>query len=290
MYDAIPKSWELYKEKLSRWKQGHLLTDLRITWLSPPGVDPITHVNNGTDQPAPAWHQNVRAEAFIICSQTCDLGATPPGDAHPFVLVAPLITHSRIKGGGLAKLAQAGKVQYLFPTLSPDPKSPERAWLADLRLIMPLSKSLLLQREPIEGFACEADSLAFGETLAQKFRRAALHENLSEALPAALKDFVQSKIPRSSAFTKVEQVRLMVLDRDRLNPGRAQLYVYADDELNEDERAVWAQFTPIAARVLSVANIAFAGIAHTSANKQNAATYRQTVPVRCNLLGHTRYP
>ena len=47
--------------------------------------------------------------------------------------------------------------------------------------------------------------------LRRSSRRAALHENLSEALPAALKDFVQSKIPRSSAFTKVEQVRLMVL-------------------------------------------------------------------------------
>ena len=55
VYAALPESWETYKEQLSRWKQGHLLTDLQLTWLGPPGVDLVTHINNKEDTIAPAW-------------------------------------------------------------------------------------------------------------------------------------------------------------------------------------------------------------------------------------------
>ena len=54
------------------------------------------------------------------------------------------------------------------------------------------------------------------------------------------------------AFTKVEQIRLLILDGDRLHPTRAQLLVLTDGTgLDEDERQVWSGFQYRAAALFS---------------------------------------
>ncbi len=114
-------------------------------------------------------------------------------------------------------------------------------WYADLRLLVPISKALLIERVPAEGFVTEAESLAFGEILAQKFRRPALHEHLSEAVPKVVTDFVRSSGKAKQCFVKVEQVRLLVTLGDRLNPERAQLLVLTSGgQLSEEEQMGWS--------------------------------------------------
>jgi len=318
IYDALPSDWSQHQTLLARWKQGDLVHDVPLTWLTAPGEDPVTGVVNDCDEVRPAFDRSLRLTA-IICSQTCDLGATPPGDSHPFVFLAPLVHESSIPATEDKKLARNGKIGYLVRTLPPptpaardelqedEPRvdgthedteqSPTRrparqeAWFADLRLIFPASKALLLSREPSPGFADEAASLAFAETLALKFKRAALNEALSEALPQSLRKFVQDNGHRRQEFAKVEQVRLLILNGDRLHPDRATLYVLTDGvALSDEERETWMRFQQSTETLLSGHGIALAPMVHVDVNALSAAKYRVSVPVRCDLLGPVQWP
>jgi hypothetical protein len=289
-----------------------------LTWLAAPGEDPVTGVGNDRDEVRPAFDRSLRVTA-IICSQTCDLGATPPGDSHPFVLLAPLVHESSIPTTADRRLARSGKIGYLVRTLPPPtpeawdesqedesrvdgtPEDTEQlparrparqeAWFADLRLIFPASKALLLSREPLPGFADEAASLAFAETLALKFRRAALNEVLSEALPQSLRKFVQDNGHRRQEFAKVEQVRILILGGDRLRPDRATLYVLTDGvALTDEERETWTRFQQATETLFSGHGIALAAMVHADVNALSAAKYRESVPVRCDLLGPVHWP
>ena len=316
-YDVLLADWSQHEASLSRWKQGDLVQDIPLTWITAPAEDPVTGVVNNSDAARPISDSSLKVTA-IICTQTCDLGATSPGDAHPFVLLAPLIHESSLPSGAAVKLALTGKSGYLVQTLPPpdsgtrdgsevdaqptgaspsteqsSPPRPARrkAWFADLRLIFPISKALLLSREPAHGFADERASLTFAETLAQKFRRAALNEVLSEALPQALKKFVQENGHRKQAFAKVEQVRLVILGGERLFPTRATLFVLTDGmELNEEERVPWTRFQESTESLFSGHGITLGPMLHADVSRLSATKYRQSVPVRCDLLGSVHWP
>ena len=317
--------WADHVDVLAQWKQGHLVSGLPLTWIAPPGVDPVTGLDLTEDSAGPVWAE----ESFdaIICSQTCDIGATPPGDQHPTVLVAPLVHESGLSSNSRRKLAADGKLGYLVQVLPADktarqnllaaatsqtvadpPSDPNpeplalrgvratprgHRWFADLRLLVPISKGMLLDRQPLDGFTSEAESLAFGEILAQKFRRPATHEALSEALPEMLKSFIQSSAGGANrqCFAKVEQVRLWILDGDRLNPQRAQLLVLTDKgALDQGEQDQWAGLNQKASELFRQHDIDYAPLVHWDVNAMPASVYRQTVPIRCPLLGHTRWP
>jgi hypothetical protein len=303
IYDAVPTDWSEHMASLARWKQSDLVPNVPLTWLTIPGSDPITGIGNDRDEVRPVFDRNLKVTA-IICSQTCDLGATAPGDSHPFVLLAPLVPSSSIPKPADRKLAIEGKIGYLVKTLPPpvpdklelnDPShdeasSPSRGgretWYADLRLIFPASKALLLQGNPLQGFPTERERLAFAETLALKFRRAALDEALSEKLPRALQRFVKDNGHRKQEFAKVEQVRLLILSGDRLLPDRAQLYVLTDGvTLSDAEQETWTRFQQTADELLAAAEIVLGPMVHSDVNKLSAAKYRVSVPVRCELLG-----
>jgi hypothetical protein len=309
IYDAVPDDWTEFRESLGRWKQGDLVADVPPTWLTGPGEDVITGASNDRPEILPLIDPDVRVTA-VICTQTCDLGGTPPGSAQPFVLLAPLVHESCIPTRADRTLARQGKIGHLVRTHSPAGEKvvatddtqaaetiadqiaeAEEFWYADLRLIFPASKALLLDRDPAQGFDGEADSLAFGEILAQKFRRAALNEVLSEDLPKELRKFVKDNGHRKPCFASVEQVRLITHEGTRLLPARATLLVLTDGlALTDDERAVWTRFQKGAERLFTRHNIRLGPMLHADVNKLSAARYRESVPVRCDLLGSVNWP
>lgn len=317
--------WSPHLESLGQRKQGHLVRHLPLAWIAATGWDPLTGLELDPElgEVAPQWPEGTFDA--VICSQTCDLGGGPPGDQHPMFLVAPLVHESGLGSNARRTFAAAGKLGYLIPVLPADPdllgalvaageeNAQRRAektgelrpfelttvrdtpkghrWYADLRLLVPVSKNVLLSRDPIDGFLTEAESLGFAETMAQKFRRAALHEALSEQLPAALEAFIRGNNPNSQCFAKVEQVRLDIREGDRLYPKRAQLVVLSTrGDLTDEEIAVWEKFNPKAKEVLAAAGIDSAPIVHYDVNNLDAPSYRIMAPVRCPLLGHTRWP
>lgn len=329
-------AWQEHEESLSRWRQGHLVAGLPLAWVAPAGLDPFTGLCTD-DAPGPVWPMG--AFDAVICSQTCDLGASPPGDQHPWVLVAPLVHESGLGSNTRRNAAATGKLGYLVQVLpagdddrrllitasgsrkatakagaGAQPKAgggtpgagddaqqsrlnsvrdspPGFRWYADLRLLVPVSKALLLSREPVDGFVTEQESLSFGEVLAQKIRRPALDVSLSEKLPRLLTEFVRNSGAKRQCFAKVEQVRLHVLRGDRLNPGRAQLLVLTNSgALDEPEQEVWSALNAKADTMCKQHGLEYAPLVHYDVTRLTADLYRKSVPVRCDLLGHTRWP
>ncbi len=320
---------------LGRWKQTDLLTGIPLTWIAPAEVDSVTGIDPGLEEPAigPIWLEDTFDA--IVCSQTCDLGAGPPGNNHPVILVAPLISEDDL--GSSKRRADAGKgilshlvrvlpfdtdarcaaiaaahedrrfragkkngihadrvtaeqVMELGPLSVADIPRGHR-WYADLRILVPVSKALLIDRDPISGFLTEDESLTFGEVLAQKFRRPALHEALSEDLPKVLETYVQNAGHTTNPFAKVDEVRLNIMAGDRLNPLRGQLIVLTENgELTSEEQAAWTGLNKKASQLFATHNITYANLVHYDISDMRAALYRKTVPVRCRYLGHSRRP
>ncbi len=238
----------------------------------------------------------------IITSQTCDVGGTPPGSLHSFVQMAPLVRGDQLSKG-VRNLAREGKLGYLVAVSSPYPvpvtvnedgsvrrPPPEQEWFADLRLQFPMSKALLLEREPLEGFTDEDGYLRFAEVLSYKAWRPALHSALSEDLPALMEKFVKENNAKQQCFVKVDEVRVLFLEGDRLRPKRAAFYVLTDGvDLSAEEQEVWARFLSQASQLLKEHGITAGPPIHTDVNSLSAAKYRASVHVPCPVLGPGRY-
>lgn len=299
---AADVEWALHAEKLARWQQGHLLNDVPVVWLGPAGLDQITGVENARDDLAPVFDPSTAGPA-IITTQTCDLGGLPPGSLHPFFQVSPLVRGDRI-AGSIRSLARQGRVGYLVPVQSPFSAKPvlnedgterrpgpDQEWYADLRVQVPVSKAVLLDRDPIAGFADEGGYLAFAELLAFRWFRPALHGGLSEDLPMLLTKFVKDKGgAKQQCFAKVEQMRVVFLGGDRLRPTRASFYVLTDGlNLDEQEREVWARFQTEAATMLKRHGVMVGPLLHCDVSELSASKYRESVHIYCDQLGPGRF-
>ena len=308
--DAIADGayWDSYADDIDAFKQGDMVASVPLSWIAPPGIDPLTGIDSHEADAGPVVAEN--NGPAIICSQTCDLGTSAPGNKHPLMLLAPVIQESAITSKAQLKLAADGRLDYLIPVLPPDastrarlgidtdpgPASAHAAcgkgdrWFADLRMLMPASKALLIGVSPMPGFVTEDEQLRFAEYIAQKVRRPALDERLSEALPKLLRQYVSGIGKNKQAVVKVEQVRLHITDGSRLMPSRAQLFVLTDGlELTEDEQDQWAPLNRALGEEFAQAGLTYAPLIHVDVQRMTAATYRETVPVRCDLLGAPRW-
>jgi hypothetical protein len=83
----------------------------------------------------------------------------------------------------------------------------------------------------------------------------------------------------------------LILGGDRLRPDRATLYVLTDGvALTDEERETWTRFQQATETLFSGHGIALAAMVHADVNALSAAKYRESVPVRCDLLGPVHWP
>lgn len=301
---AAGVDWGRHADALARWRQGHLVDKIPVSWMAPPGVDPMTGQDHELGKVAPFFLED--GIPALVCTQTCDLGGKPPGSHHPFVQVAPLV-HGSLLDNGVRKLAGNWQVGYLVPVNSPfseapadEPvadasksrrKQPPHEWFADLRLITPVSKALLLDRTPVEGFGSEELYQIFAETLGYKFRRPALHDALSEIIPDALDTWVKKQGKSKTYIANVEHVRVLVLEGTALTPTRAQFFVITNGiELTEADVEAWQRFQAIAADSLRPHDITVGPIRCTDISGMKADLYRRSTPVPSDLLNAPGFP
>lgn len=289
--DVVPKDPTEFDPALDSWQQGDLVLEVPLTWLAPEGEDPLTGVTAYGSGISPIKHDELRAAAAIICTQTCDLGPASPGDKHPFFLVAPVVHMDTLQSKGTARRALEGRVTYLFPVSSPiheereeESRGQQKQWFADFRLMMAASKTLLIGRDRLPGFVNELDRLHFSETLAFKFRRPALHPVLSEDLPQIIDGFVRSQGPTNRAFAKTEQVRLFVTEGTHLNPTSAHIFIITRQDLTETEEDFWRRWEKLAIPVLRAQGIELAPTLFESPETMSASLYRTSNPLRIESL------
>lgn len=272
---------------LEDWRQGDLLTDVPMTWLLPQGEDQLTGATNPANHEAPVVSSDLIIPGAVVASQTCDIAFSPPGDKHPFVLLAPLVCETSLSKGMLSS-AKSGRLGYLVKVTPSMQRFTERSWFADLRLLVPISKSLLLDRSPTRAFASQEETLRFAEFLGNKFRRPSVHSALSEELRDCLDAVIKGNGANKPTFTKVEQVRMHV-SGDRLSPDRVQLFVLELSPLTDAEKATWDTWEPKAKAILSPYGIKLAPTVFVSPHDMRAAQYRETVPLQLRHLRSEPY-
>lgn len=283
-----PKEGPLYdwRAELDQWQQGHIVGPYPATWLTPVGIDDITGQSTAATETKPFYSPKVSGW-FILVSQTCDIGATDTGGKQPFALVAPLRPPTAYSSSN-RRLANAYQIPYLFPTLSPDEDKKDETWFADLRLMVPISKALLLKGKPIRGLR-ENDALKFAATIAHKFSRPALQDVLAVALPESIDKHILETKRRSSAYTQTEHVRLVVTLDQRLEAESVYLMVLGKVALTQDEQAQWRLWEPKGQAVLTPHGIELGPILFTTPETCPASLYRAAAPLRIDNLTNVHW-
>jgi len=109
----------------------------------------------------------------IITTQSCDLTEEGrPVLRQPWLAVAPVIE--------VAADSSLRDRDYIYPLAPPSLEGGE--WAADLRIEIPLEKSILVGRTPIDAFPDEAGAVAFANYLARRRGRPALASVFHEVL------------------------------------------------------------------------------------------------------------
>lgn len=300
-----------FTDGLAEWRQGDLIRDIGLFWAGTED-DPLTGlqvpVSPGHRWPVVAW-DGVAArpadepaataadqpdgpplvpEWGIITSQTCDVVATGPGARHPTVQVSPLLD---LTGADPNKVT--GIRRHMNVDLAPVSTVPGGgSWAADLRISLPVSKAVLLQQERHHGFDDPAGAHAFAERVAGKFRRAALHDQLSVGLAAGLEQAVKQAKKAGAVWPdEIEQFRLLVTRGDRLHPKNvAVLAVTLADKLSPEEMEPLRKWrNQERRRLLRVSDIQLDPVRFRSVDRVGARDYRASDWLRITELGQQTF-
>lgn len=303
--DGLLPEWTVEMvEALDAWQQGDLLRGSPLFWLAPAGADPVIGLGESTgqdradgDSPPAAREEGAGAEGsplaldagtedggwFAITSQTCDVAAAGPGGRHPVVSVSPVY---RMPNGTspdrLTRIAQGAVVDLVRVTAPPG----DGFYVVDLRVSLPVSKGLLLERSPIAAWLDEEDRLDFAEAVARKARRPALADVISKDMVDSLNTYIGTTSKQSPEWReKVSQVRLRISGGSRLRPTSVSLVVCCDAKLTVEERSLWRSWQKQGKRLLAQAGIALEPQLIQTMDELTARLYKDSVPLNLPALG-----
>jgi hypothetical protein len=193
--------------------------------LSPFGATTETAQDADGPQQREFDFMEVESEYGVITTQSCDLSEEGV-PAQPCFQACPVIRHE-VDGSSLP--------EYLAPLDPPD--LPEGNWAADLRLEVPLEKSVLVGRRPIAGFPNEDGYLDFARRLGRRKERPAVSSELVDAVAKTLKRR-KSNTPSFKRMMRdhVRAVRLAIDEGPRLNPTIARVHFIGVGPLPDDVR------------------------------------------------------
>lgn len=275
--NLVPSEWNAEAvEALDRWKQGDIFPGLPLAWTALPGLDAITGIEQSSaddemitmDTPGRPWG--------VVTSQTCDIAATGPGRLHPFIQASPVISAAEVTNEAALTIAR-GEIGYLAPLYPP---SLDGLYIADLRISVAVSKSVLLSQEPVEGFGSEASALEFATRLAIKYERPAVHGFISETMIGVIRQHIRGtrKQHNTSWWTPVYEVRAAATPT-RLQPTRVDIHVIGKRELSPAEQYEWLapvnEMRTLAAKLSP--KIEVANPVHWTTANLTAAVYRSSV-------------
>lgn len=275
---------------LDRWRQGHLIqADLGV-WLAAGNAMDLATGYDLSNEPAGLHAMTAEMSDtgyMAVISQTCDIAAEGPGKRHPFVQVCPVRDVGQVFDEDKIQQLREGKlVEYVYLTNPPI----DGVLAVDLRVSMPVSKGLLIGRNPIVGFDNEREELDLGARVAAKIERPALHDYLSRILPKDLDKFLD-KAKRSQEWCdEVEQLRLE-LDGDRLAPKRVRLIVVTDTNFNRfiNRKGPLRDRWKTHKKPLREAGIAQEPILFRHIDQMPISQYRESIPLDVPALGRGRF-
>lgn len=241
------------KRALNAWQQGDLVRDIGLFWAGTEDVDELTGLaaepTTGHRWPVVPWdgvlataadsdagpadaHQSATGWA-IITSQTCDVVADGPGQRHPTVQVSPLQNIAHLEKSKILEIQRGEKSDFVHVPDVPDPGT----WAADLRISLPVSKAVLLRQDRVPGFADASGAMQFAERVAAKYRRPALHDEITGGLVNGLRALVDQARAAGALWPDlIEQFRLEISDGDRLKPRNVRILAVTLDDLTAEDK------------------------------------------------------
>lgn len=281
LLDAVtPQEWTReQRDLLERWRQGVLLPSCPpLLWAAPAGLDVVTGLQTAPGQAAQQWPSE--AKHAIMTSQTCDIMGAGPGARFACVQVSPVLEVVGVDDDRWRRLCafeMEDRVGLSPPGLS-------GRWLADLRLSFPLSKAVLLGCAPMRAFAGEAGELTFGEHLARRAGRPALHDFITGTIAPELDRTIAACKTGTAWWSRVCEVRVFI-DGSRLAPTTVTLHVLVDSgRLEGDERDRWVTLSQSFAARAREHGIKVTAPWIQSLDECKAVEYRRSVPLNLPAL------
>lgn len=233
------------KSHLDQFRQGHVITDI-----------PVFFANLGADD---LWNQPRR----LISTGSPEIVAEPDGVVHraivltqgcdivrpntPWVTVAPVYDATKRLNPGQRGSAKGGQTWHLVHITAS--WADDGFWVADLRLELPVEKTLLLARTPLDGFRDEVGYGQFAERLGARKMRADVPNDVLDHVRAPLFEAVRLRADRGISLNEgVREIRIQ-LD-DPFKPARVVVFVVANDGASldiEEWEAVISEIYPHAA-------------------------------------------
>lgn len=274
------EDWAKLRSSLKNWEQGDLLEGIPLTWIAPSGSDVITGLSSVEKEEFPYVAQELTPTHVIITTQTCDLLGKGPGTKRAFVQVSPVYP-AALYGQGQQASGQNRQIVYLFPL-----RVGGTPHFADLRLSVPMAKSILIGRQPIRsGFDVE-DAWQFAETVAHLYRRPALPDAVSEVLKSAVSRFIEAQGKSSPEIREIEQVRVLIGKKSfRSTSIPIELLVFGRTSAPDASmKGPWlSQLNDFGGAVKPDYNLT--GLRFTSPDDCSAKNYRNSFPLHLPSLG-----
>jgi hypothetical protein len=219
-------------EALRRFKQGDLIRRPPFFYGVSSGsrIWGVAEEEDGADDPAndgshvDELHPEESPEFGIITTQTCDL-SEQGRPTQPWFQVSPVY---RLEGQSEEQERLLSKA-YTAELTGPD--LPDGRWVADLRIEVPLEKTVLVGRHPIAGFATEQEADDFGRRLGVRRARAALADELVKAVIRLIGKRKRNNRARAAAvWSEIYKLGLQIEEGSRMKPTAVRLHVISAGE------------------------------------------------------------
>ncbi|MFD4787768.1 hypothetical protein ACFWN1_12100 [Streptomyces sp. NPDC058459] len=227
-------------DHLNRFRQGHLITGIPVVFLGAANssmwaAETESIRENLTEALNVVLEKGSPLRYGMITTQGCDILKPDM----PWIGVVPVYDASLYFDRGKLGLISANRMTHILPILPPWRQTDEK-WVADLRLEVPVEKSTLLDRQPIEAYEAEEHYANVSERLGSLRRRAAVPEACLQHVVQPLYDYVraQDEDVQDQMLASVHETRIWQDLHDV--PTRAQLFIILkDDLLSTHDRDAW---------------------------------------------------
>jgi hypothetical protein len=212
------------KQHLDGFRLGHVIENVPV-FFATLGADELWSQPRrllSTEAPEIAVEPDAYLHRAIVLTPGCDIVRRTT----PWVTVAPVYEASNRLDNGQRGNVRGGRTLHLVHITAD--WAADGFWVADLRLEMPIEKTALLSRTPLDAFTDEADYARLAERLGARRLRADVPNDVLDYVARPLFDGLRDG-PDDGATLKqsVREIRLQ-LD-DPLTPSRAVVFVVANN-------------------------------------------------------------
>jgi hypothetical protein len=277
---GIEQPWPLHVlDAVKHFKQGHLVEQPPILYAA---VSAHAVWNHTKDQGEPSsgldfiYLEPTDALPYgLISTQTCDLVEESPKPRQPWIQVVPVYDAGPMVRTDQHDLIRQHRIGHLIPLTGA--MLPSGLWVADLRIEVPLEKSCLVGRQPIESFDTEDAYLKLAERLAARRTRPALAPPISRHIVQSLRDLLGKKKTLSTRDA-VHEVRLY-LSGSRVSPSAAQLLIITHEPASAGVLSVFNGWWEKAEQHLDTEGIALLNNRFETLQSLTAEEYLNSIPL-----------